>query len=293
MADTETAAGPAPVSDEAATSTAPAKTSETDALPDKTEEAGTSEDEAPAPETEAEKPPPNPRVREIIALRKRAQEAEARAAEFERRLSQPRQDQALPQIDLSAFLPPPPDPAKFPAGEFDEAYRLAREEWAIQRYEAKREMQSRAAAQHAERERLRRRDDEIQTRAAERLEEASERIPDLRKHVAVLTRLPEAAGDVLTIALAESEHAPEIVRHLATNEADRSRLAGMSHAQAALFIGRLEERMERSRAASSATNAPPPPRTVTGKGKPTTDLYDPDLPMDEFAKRWQRRYYAR
>lgn len=291
MAEQETVPGAAPESDVVVSSTKP-EPGATDAKPENAEVAGASEET----DSEPEKPPPNPRVREIIALRRRAQEAEARAAHFEQLASAqrgPQTAQGVPQFDVSAYLPPPPDPSKFTFGESDPGFIREAIKRDLHADALRAEMARRAAAQASEQQRATQRDQEIENRAYERLEEATDRIPDLRKHVGTLSRLPAPVGDVLMITLAESEMAPEIVRHLATNERDRDRIAGMTHAQAAFFIGRLEERLERSRAAATATNAPNPPKTLQGKGKAAADLYDPDLSMDEFAKRFQRRYYGR
>lgn len=235
------------------------------------------------PETEAPKPPT---VRDNIKLRARARDAEAEAAYWRGRAEavqqQPQQPtapqpQAAP-VDVSGMIGPPPDPAKFAAGEYDPAYIKAA---------AIHDIKADAAREHVARQQqaAAARDAATERAFVDRLAAAEADYPEIREHALTIGRhVPAPVADAFVASMATEDGGADVVRHFATNKAELSRLAGLSPVQVAVEFGRIAERAAHARATAPATSAPPPPKIVSGRAPSAPNLYDPNLPVEEYAR---------
>lgn len=235
------------------------------------------------PETEAPKPPT---VRDNIKLRARARDAEAEAAYWRGRAEavqqQPQQPtapqpQAAP-VDVSGMIGPPPDPAKFAAGEYDPAYIKAA---------AIHDIKADAAREHVARQQqaAAARDAATERAFVDRLAAAEADYPEIREHALTIGRhVPAPVAEAFVASMATEDGGADVVRHFATNKAELSRLAGLSPVQVAVEFGRIAERAAHARATAPATSAPPPPKIVSGRAPSAPNLYDPNLSVEEYAR---------
>ena len=238
------------------------------------------------PETEAEPEAPKPpTVRDNIKLRARARDAEAEAAYWRGRaeaVQQP-QKQAAPQpqaapVDVSGMIGPPPDPAKFAAGEYDPDYLTER---AVHKLKAEAAREHVARQQHA----AAARDAATERACFDRMTAAEADYPEIREHVMAIGRnVPNNVADAFVASMATEAGGADVVRHFATNKAELTRLAGLSPVQVAVEFGRIAERAAHARATAPATSAPPPPKIVSGRAPSAPNLYDPNLPVEEYAR---------
>ena len=239
------------------------------------------------PETEAEPEAPKPpTVRDNIKLRARARDAEAEVAYWRGRAEavqqQPQQPtapqpQAAP-VDVSGMIGPPPDPAKFAAGEYDPAYIKAG---------AIHDIKADAAREHVARQQqaAAARDAATERAFVDRLAAAEADYPEIREHALTIGRhVPAPVADAFVASMATEDGGADVVRHFATNKAELSRLAGLSPVQVAVEFGRIAERAAHARATAPATSAPPPPKIVSGRAPSAPNLYDPNLPVEEYAR---------
>ena len=219
------------------------------------------------------------RIDELTAARTRAErEADFYRAELERSRQSPQQPQPAREIDVSQWVPPAPKPADFPAGEWDPDYLVAKAEHGLLQKQARAAIQQHQQRQAAVADRARH-------EVASALDAGGERLGmDIRQVAAEIgSRLSKPVGDAVFEALHGNPDAAEIIHHLHGNRADAEALARMSPAAAVRLVGRIEERLERARAASSATKAPAPVPTVAGGGRAPFNHRDPDVPMDQYA----------
>lgn len=236
------------------------------------------------PETEAPKPPT---VRDNIKLRARARDAEAEAAYWRGRAEAVQQHQpqqpAAPQpqaapVDVSGMIGPPPDPAKFAAGEYDPAYIKAA---------AIHDIKADAAREHVARQQqaAAARDAATERACFDRITAAEADYPEIREHVMTIGRnVPTNVADAFVASMATEAGGADVVRHFATNKAELSRLAGLSPVQVAVEFGRIAERAAHARATAPATSAPPPPKIVSGRAPSAPNIYDPNMPVEEYAR---------
>lgn len=176
------------------------------------------------------------RIQELVS---RAKEAEARAADAERQLSQYQSEDLKPSSEY----------------ETDEEYQRAifrAELREVERERARREQEAAAKRAQEERQRL----------WEARAEEARARIPDFEQ-VAYSSKVPYSQSMVQLVQ--ESDQGPEIAYHLGKNPHEADRIARLSPLAAAREIGRLENRFAAT-TPKKVSNAPPPPKTISGQG---------------------------
>ena len=176
------------------------------------------------------------------------------------------------------MIGPPPDPAKFAAGEYDPAYIKAA---------AIHDIKADAAREHVARQQqaAAARDAATERAFVDRLAAAEADYPEIREHALTIGRhVPAPVADAFVASMATEDGGADVVRHFATNKAELSRLAGLSPVQVAVEFGRIAERAAHARATAPATSAPPPPKIVSGRAPSAPNLYDPNLPVEEYAR---------
>jgi len=149
-----------------------------------------------------------------------------------------------------------------------------------------------------------------QTEALKRREIVEERIKEFAKthkdYDAVVTKNPVLAAHQLGpdagAAVAQSEHVGRLLYEFGKDTALAIRTAKMSPAQQCIQVGKMIAKIEEEHARSaskngskpdaqtgqkkSITKAPPPPTPTRGGGRPAErDIVDPNMSMEEFARR--------
>jgi hypothetical protein len=91
------------------------------------------------------------------------------------------------------------------------------------------------------------------------------------------------------------DHDLEIAHHLATNDGEAERLMALSPVQRAREITKLADRFGGEQQAPPApvpqrktTNAPPPPKTISGSGKSVLNVDSPDISPADRIKAWKQ-----
>lgn len=186
--------------------------------------------------------------------------------------AQPAADVPLPP-DLAQAVGPAPDPAKFPAGEYDPEYIRAAARHDVRMDQARGVMQQRQAqARHAQAQFGAKVQSIMQTAiAADPAIEATITAPDF----------PMAAHVVH--ALTDAEDPGALLAHLAKNRADVERISKLSPMAAARELGKIEARLSAAPPAPVPSNAPPPPRTLRGGGAVPRDPAQATS-MEEYAR---------
>lgn len=87
-----------------------------------------------------------------------------------------------------------------------------------------------------------------------------------------------------------------VLHELATNPDEASRLLGLSPSQRLREVARLADRFSGQQSEKpvpalpkKTTNAPPPPKTVSGSGKPSLDINAPDLTPEQRIAMWRKK----
>lgn len=87
-----------------------------------------------------------------------------------------------------------------------------------------------------------------------------------------------------------------VLHELATNPDEAKRLLGLSLSQRLREVAKLTERFGGQQQEKPApalpkktTNAPPPPKTVSGSGKPSVDINAPDLTPEQRIAMWRKK----
>jgi hypothetical protein len=176
------------------------------------------------------------------------------------------------------------------------------------KYRAKMQKWSRDQAKIAAREIVREmtgQDEAVKRRAVveERIEKFAKANPDYKQ---VVTENPVLAANQLApdagIAVAQSEHVARILYEFGKDTALAIRTAKQSPAQQLIQVGKIIAKIEAETASGSKQNgskpnaqpgqkksitqAPPPPRATSAGGRATErDVVDPNMSMDEFARR--------
>ena len=254
----------------AATSEAPANTSQAPVASDSKpiENAGnlsgdTSETgaETPASEGDSDQPQRESRAKDRIQeLVRRAKEAEAERdqllAEKQQQTQQQTQQQKRDRFEYESDDEYLGDVVTTKLSEF-ERQRVEREQ--------------QRAAQRAEQARL----DVWQERVAD----TRERIPDFEA-VAFNDRVPYSQAMIQIVQ--GSDVGPEIAYHLGKNPQEADRISRLGPLDAAREIGRLESRFSQ-KARPKVSNAPPPVKTISGTGASEPKAYE-DMSYDEYKK---------
>ena len=223
--------------------------------------------ETPVPGSEPQDEPPH--VKEIKALRKRAQEAE-RQAEYHRGLAEGRQPSPAAGPQAPAELKKP----NINDFETEGAYQAAVTDYLEKRQEQLVEQRVAVVRQKQEHE----------TRAQswrERVAKEAETDPDLPALVADPRSVP--CNGPMVEAILESDVGPKVFRYLYNNQNEARRLCGLS----AVAVGREIAKIEAKLSAAPATalnkipSAPPPITPIQGTGNSTRDFFDPNLSTEE------------
>lgn len=171
--------------------------------------------------------------------------------------------------ELQQYVGAPPDPSKFPGGEFDPAYVEERAFHRLKQENAKGMLAQRQAQvqQHQQREQM-----ELGRRVNAMIEAGIKANPDFE----AIALSPEVAMPPHVVReLVDCDAAHEVALYLGKNPAEARRIAGLSPSKVARELGRIEDRITAAKASSTPpTAAPSPPRTVRGAataGKPSLD----------------------
>jgi hypothetical protein len=88
----------------------------------------------------------------------------------------------------------------------------------------------------------------------------------------------------------------DIAHHLASNPDKAEEIIKLSPLKMALEVAKIAEQLGGKQSEKPApvlpkktTNAPPPPKTVTGSGKPSVDVNSPDLTPEQRIAMWRKR----
>jgi len=192
--------------------------------------------------------------------------------------AQPTQTGAVPAApapaslppDIAAQLGPRPDPAQYPAGEFDPRYTVDLAKYEFRAEAAQAAAQQRMTyAQQAERQFAQRLDAIIEEGHSkfgrDDFDTAMNGIDALRS--------PQL-GPVLRRAIAEADSPADVAMALARDTAAQERISKARSPEAvARVIGQLEARLSAPPQPKSPS-APPPPPSVRGRGQGTPSLSD-------------------
>lgn len=91
------------------------------------------------------------------------------------------------------------------------------------------------------------------------------------------------------------EHDLELAHHFATNLKEAERLIALPRLQMVREVAKLAEKFSGEQATPAptlpkkTTNAPPPPKTVSGAGKPSVDIDSPDITPAQRIAEWKRK----
>ena len=210
---------------------------------------------------EEQKPKTPDWQRSINRLTRQKYQLQARLEEMERRLAEPPKEQPKPQ---------PGAPKIEDYQDFD-AYIAAKAEWV-----ADHKIKSVLAEQQQERQKHQAQEYEahLAQNWSKRLEAAAKEIPDL---IDVL----ESAVDIpmppdMRMAIVDSDVGPLVAHYLAQNPEEASRIAGLSGVAVARAIGRIEAKLETSKAQPPKSSAPTPVQPVKGGGSSSVGPSDKD-----------------
>jgi hypothetical protein len=231
-----------------------------------------SEVSEPAQEQPAEEPKA---IQELKRVRKRAQEAERKAAYYEGMIAAQQRSEPVVASAPTAVTPPRLEDFE----DFDQ-FEAAKEQYLIQR--AKQELQQSLQAEKAKAHQQ-----QIDQKFSEKLAKAAEIDPEVVEIVQDPT-LPVSAE--MANLIKQSDLSIELLKHLNDNRQAAHRMMGMSPAQLGYELGRLEASIaakaqsQKVEAPKKVSMAPEPIQTVTSNGPVEVD---PDnMPIEEWMKRF-------
>lgn len=260
------------------------------------------DDDVSEEEEKAEEPPKpkknrfQERIDEVVGKQR---EAERKAEELERRLTE-----ALQKLEKNPEPTPKKEEVKgpkatdlnedgtekYPLGEFDPTYirDLMRytldEETKIRQENAKKEEEARAREEAQA---------ELQASWNEKLVPAKERYPDFvekgEQLLGTFEGIDEAYGNYLTTTIMDMEYGPDVFYYLANNVDEAQKIVQSGAKKATIALGRLEAKFaaaeeEKQRARPKVSQAAPPPEHLnkgTSVARPSIRGDEPNL--DDFA----------
>ena len=233
--------------------------------------------------TKGAEPAEEPKVKlsELLAIRKRAQEAERRAAYLEGKL-----DAAQPQIKQAETPKADKEPA---LEEFDGP--TAYEDWIVARTQY--QWDNRQKAQR-EQEQRQSKETAINEKWNERCKSVSEEIPDLDDVLNNPVQPFPTLSNMVAETIRLSESGPQIVYYLHKNPEEGKRLAQMDPR---LAIMELAEIRNKAKVAlqpkiKKVTQAESPINAGNGNGV-TIDTDLSDLPMEEYARKRNEQIFVK
>ena len=241
-------------------------------------------------EVEGSEPKQSKAVKELISVRKRAQQAESEAAYYK----------ALAQAGSGQGLPPQaPQPAYNPQkpAEFADVVAPKQEDFDTwEAYEAKKEEYLIAKAGKQFMEQFNKNISMYNQSQAERtfetrIEAAAKENPAIR---AILADNTLPINNNMAEVVKASELAPQLLTYLNENRAEAARIYGLSPMMAAKELGRVEALIQNTPKAAPpkrVSQAPEPIKTVNGVGSPVTD--ESKLSMDEWVERRNMAQYKK
>lgn len=243
-----------------------------------------------ASDTEAQQPPRGvgKRISELLTERAyERQRAEAAERALRDALLQRNGQQDNVRQPPPAELPPeiqrqlgaPPDPSKFPAGEFDPAYAEERAFYRLKQEQARAFVAHRTAQAQQQQQQSQH---QLATRVAQFLDEGSSN-PDFPDFDEVVRSDSLAMPPHVVRELADLDKPAAVAYWLGKNPAEAKRIAGLGPTGVARELGRIEARLSvPPTPAPQLTAAPePPPRAVRGSGG---NRIDPDkLSVEQWA----------
>jgi hypothetical protein len=118
-----------------------------------------------------------------------------------------------------------------------------------------------------------------------RVSEFEKETPDFRK---VINEAIEDGADVsptIEALIKKSDLGPAVLYELAKNQDELERLNSLDALDAAREFGKLEAKLSKPKQQVKKSAAPAPIKPITGtKTESVKNIYDPDLPFDEFEK---------
>ena len=235
------------------------------------EEAAEEEEESATSEEDSEKKEPKKepkgfqkRINEIVGereeQRRRADAAEAKLAEIEKKEEKP-EEEKVPEIE--------PKPESY--DDYDQ-FLVAREKWHEAQVLKKVDEQIKKSQAEATRT-------QAETVLKAKVEAAHEKYADFEK--VALTDVPYS--DAMFEAVAESENFADVSYYLGEHRDEADRIARLSPLAAAREIGRIEERLTKETRPKKITKAPEPVDTVGSSDK--TKKPWAELSYDEHKRR--------
>jgi hypothetical protein len=268
----------APATEAVTTESAPVTTTDTPAVVADSAPAPVADDQGTIEDPQGAKP--SKVVSELIAQRKKRQDAEREAAYWKGRAEgQGKPEPSAPTVPSSAA----PTAPKLDQYETYEQYEAAKDEYLVQLAE------HRVVARYQQNE---------QRKAAETVEQAfQKRIDAAVKEdptlVDVLRDPTLPISNNMVPALKESENAPKLLRWLDQNRDEARRIANLPPMQAAREMGIIEAKISFAstvEAPKRVSSAPEPVRTVTPTSSAVVD--EDALSMEEYHKRRTQQQYG-
>jgi len=246
-------------------------------------------DSAPATETQVqeETPEQSKAVKELIAQRKKRQQAEQDAAywrgvaEAKNPVKQEQNLHPAPAVNVDSSAPVEPDSNSFDSFE---AFEKAKENYIIE------------VAQYRMRQEFfkiekQKEEAKVLSTFKDRLDNAAKTDPSIYE-IANDRTLPISEGMLPIIQT--SEVAPEMIKWLHNNRHEALRIAQLPPIYAARELGAVEAQLRykpQAEPPKKISQAPAPIQTVTPSGSPIVD--EADLPMDQFFARRNKAQYGR
>lgn len=215
---------------------------------------------------EAEKPKKTAKER-IAELTWQLRETERREAALKAAAEKPSPKPAEDAAPKASAEDAKPDPNDFEFGVTDEAYIEALADWKVdQRFKERDTVQSERQA--------------IQTAISTFQAKEKELFPDGEPEgLKAYKALPDAGSHILQRMVIDSDVGPKLAEHLGNNQAEITRISGLSPLLQAREIGRLEAGFTAAAKtpAKTVSDAPPPPAgQVRGQGGKFTVAPDTD-----------------
>jgi len=231
----------------------------------------------------------------IEQLNAKYREAERRAEELERRLSE--KAEPAPKTEEKTRQPPDPDAVDsngdpiYPLGQYDPAYATALFDYTVEERLAEFEDKLR---QRDEQKRLEEATNALDAEWGQRLNEAAERIPDLRESGQALepifNQVDEGYAEYLANTLKTLGNGPDVLYYLSKNLDEAAKIFTSSPVEATIALGRLDGMLAKptKKEAKKVSEAPiPPPQTrgTSGRFSVAPDTDDLDAFEKEFYKK--------
>lgn len=233
--------------------------------------------------TEVEGAEPSKAVKELIAQRKKRQQAEQEAA-YWKGVAEGRGTKQEPTIQVPVKQELPSRPPHQDNFETFEEYEEARASYVLNK--AKEEIRR----ELVENQRIQQENQLVRT-FQERMEAAAKDDPTI---IDIQNDTTLHISDAMAFVIKQSEEAPHILKWLDQNRDESKRISSLHPIMAAKELGKIEDSIKKKptpKPPPKVSAAPEPIKTVTPSGSPSTD--EDKLPLDEWIRRRNEAQFKR